>query len=183
MSPPLFPETAAMSDDRPAPRTAAAEMNRLGCKLTGHALIAMGFSLEHESARDGDDAIVALTDQKDPKRRTYAPTRWLERKSTTMRTIVLAAILATILAATARAEPVRLDEARLDAVTAGLDVTYLEPFATVTWRGADMLVMNTTWLGDTGFATSARMASSTLLTGPGRIAHQGMMLSIESVRR
>ncbi len=60
------------------PDRAAEHMRRVGFKLKGRTLVELGWSLDLELAHPGDP-IVAVTGEKSPESRLYAPASWLQK--------------------------------------------------------------------------------------------------------
>lgn len=180
-----------MNENLPA-STAAAEIDRLGMRLSGLSLIAKGFVIETELARAGDAAIVAVTSHKDPKRALYAPAAWLKSKAapsqekTTVRTTiasVAAALAISLAAASTRAEPARLDDRGLDRITAAGTFT-IAGFATITWSGALFPdVISAGRRADGGIEVTTSLARASAASGRGEvITSPGLAVSITSFR-
>jgi len=171
------------TEPRPV-RTAAAEIDRLGMKLSGSSLIAMGFVIETELARQGDAAIVPASDHKCPKCRLYMPKSWL-KGTPAMRTAALA-ILATALAlglaapaaaGPATPAPLVLDAPALERVTAAGSLTIID-FGVVTWSSPERPTVTLARAGTAGFAVGAVLSRSF----SGDTSSSGLALSIVSVR-
>lgn len=173
------------TEPRPV-RTAAAEIDRIGMKLSGNSLIAMGFVIETELARQGDAAIVPVSQHECPRRRLYVPKAWLKgsRSMPAVVLAVLAAGLALGLAAPAAAGPATpvplvLDAPALERVTAAGSLTIVD-FGVVTWSSPERPTVTLARAGDAGFAVGAALTRS--FSGAGAIASPGLALSIVSVR-